>query len=178
MKKIEAYIKPFKLDEVKEALMEVGVGGMSVIEVKGFGRQRGHKELYRGSEYKVDFLPKIRVEVVVEGRGRRARRQGDHRFGADRADRRRQDLHIERRGRDQGQNRGERRGGPLDPMEELYLGIETSCDDTSCAIYSPEARRSSSTARRRSSITRNTAASFPRSPRAPTCARCFPSTRR
>jgi nitrogen regulatory protein P-II 1 len=66
MKKIEAYIKPFKLDEVKEALMEVGIGGMSVTEVKGFGRQRGHKELYRGSEYKVDFLPKIRVEVVVK----------------------------------------------------------------------------------------------------------------
>lgn len=65
MKKIEAYIKPFKLDEVKEALMEVGIGGMSVIEVKGFGRQRGHKELYRGSEYKVDFLPKLRVEVVA-----------------------------------------------------------------------------------------------------------------
>jgi len=65
MKKIEAYIKPFKLDEVKEALMEAGIGGMSVIEVKGFGRQRGHKELYRGSEYKVDFLPKIRVEVVA-----------------------------------------------------------------------------------------------------------------
>lgn len=65
MKKVEAYIKPFKLDEVKEALMEVGVGGMSVSEVKGFGRQRGHKELYRGSEYKVDFLPKILVTVVV-----------------------------------------------------------------------------------------------------------------
>ena len=65
MKKIEAYIKPFKLDEVKEALMEAGIGGISVIEVKGFGRQRGHKELYRGSEYKVDFLPKIRVEVVA-----------------------------------------------------------------------------------------------------------------
>ncbi len=65
MKKIEAYIKPFKLDEVKEALMEIGVGGMSVIEVKGFGRQKGHKELYRGSEYKVDFLPKLKIEVVV-----------------------------------------------------------------------------------------------------------------
>lgn len=65
MKKIEAYIKPFKLDEVKEALMEIGVGGMSIIEVKGFGRQKGHKELYRGSEYKVDFLPKLKIEVVV-----------------------------------------------------------------------------------------------------------------
>jgi nitrogen regulatory protein P-II 1 len=65
MKKIEAYIKPFKLDEVKEALMEVGIGGMSVLEVRGFGRQRGHTELYRGSEYKVDFLPKLRIEVVA-----------------------------------------------------------------------------------------------------------------
>ena len=66
MKKIEAYIKPFKLDEVKEALMEVGIGGMSVIEVRGFGRQRGHTELYRGSEYKVDFIPKLRVEIVAK----------------------------------------------------------------------------------------------------------------
>ncbi len=66
MKKIEAYIKPFKLDEVKEALMEAGAGGMNVTEVKGFGRQKGHTELYRGSEYKVDFLPKIRVDVVVK----------------------------------------------------------------------------------------------------------------
>jgi nitrogen regulatory protein P-II 1 len=65
MKKIEAYIKPFKIDEVKEALMEIGVGGMSVTEVKGFGRQKGHTELYRGSEYQVDFLPKVKVEVVV-----------------------------------------------------------------------------------------------------------------
>ena len=65
MKKIEAYIKPFKLDEVKEALMELGVGGMSVSEVKGFGRQKGHTELYRGSEYQVDFLPKVKIEVVV-----------------------------------------------------------------------------------------------------------------
>jgi nitrogen regulatory protein P-II 1 len=65
MKKIEAYIKPFKLDEVKEALMEVGVGGITVIEVKGFGRQKGHTELYRGSEYQVDFLPKIKIELVV-----------------------------------------------------------------------------------------------------------------
>ncbi len=65
MKRIEAYIKPFKLDEVKEALMEIGVGGMSVSEVKGFGRQKGHTELYRGSEYQVDFLPKVKIEVVV-----------------------------------------------------------------------------------------------------------------
>jgi len=65
MKKIEAIIKPFKLDEVREALSELGVSGLTVIEVKGFGRQKGHTELYRGAEYVVDFLPKIKVEVVV-----------------------------------------------------------------------------------------------------------------
>ena len=65
MKKIEAIIKPFKLDEVREALSEVGITGLTVTEVKGFGRQKGHTELYRGAEYVVDFLPKIKVEVVV-----------------------------------------------------------------------------------------------------------------
>ena len=66
MKKIEAIIKPFKLDEVKEALHEVGVSGITVTEAKGFGRQKGHTELYRGAEYVVDFLPKVRLEVVVD----------------------------------------------------------------------------------------------------------------
>jgi len=65
MKKIEAIVKPFKLDEVREALSEVGITGLTVTEVKGFGRQKGHTELYRGAEYVVDFLPKIKVEVVV-----------------------------------------------------------------------------------------------------------------
>ena len=65
MKKIEAIIKPFKLDEVKEALQEVGVQGITVTEAKGFGRQKGHTELYRGAEYVVDFLPKVKIEVVV-----------------------------------------------------------------------------------------------------------------
>ena len=66
MKKIEAIIKPFKLDEVKEALQEAGIQGLSVIEVKGFGRQKGHTELYRGAEYIVDFLPKVKIEVVLD----------------------------------------------------------------------------------------------------------------
>mgnify|MGYP001178646635 FL=1 len=66
MKKIEAIIKPFKLDEVKEALQELGIQGLSVTEVKGFGRQKGHTELYRGAEYVVDFLPKIKIELVIE----------------------------------------------------------------------------------------------------------------
>ena len=66
MKKIEAIIKPFKLDEVKEALQDVGIQGLSVVEVKGFGRQKGHTELYRGAEYVVDFLPKVKIEVVLD----------------------------------------------------------------------------------------------------------------
>ena len=66
MKKIEAIIKPFKLDEVKEALQEVGIQGITVLEAKGFGRQKGHTELYRGAEYVVDFLPKVKLEVVLE----------------------------------------------------------------------------------------------------------------
>jgi len=66
VKKVEAVIKPFKLDEVKEALQEIGLQGLSVLEAKGFGRQKGHTELYRGAEYVVDFLPKVKIEVVVE----------------------------------------------------------------------------------------------------------------
>ena len=66
MKKIEAIIKPFKLDEVKEALHEIGLQGMTVTEAKGFGRQKGHTELYRGAEYVVDFLPKIKLEIVID----------------------------------------------------------------------------------------------------------------
>ena len=69
MKKIEAIIKPFKLDEVREALSEVGVSGLTVTEVKGFGRQKGHTELYRGAEYVVDFLPKVKIELVVADSG-------------------------------------------------------------------------------------------------------------
>ncbi len=66
MKKIEAIIKPFKLDEVKEALNSIGIQGMTVTEVKGFGRQKGHKEIYRGAEYVIDFVPKIRIDIVVD----------------------------------------------------------------------------------------------------------------
>lgn len=66
MKKIEAVVKPFKLDEVKEGLTQIGVKGMTVTEVKGFGRQKGHTEIYRGSEYTVDFMPKVKLEVLVE----------------------------------------------------------------------------------------------------------------
>ncbi|PVZ63537.1 nitrogen regulatory protein P-II [Pelagibaculum spongiae] len=65
MKKVEAIIKPFKLDDVREALSELGINGMTVVEVKGFGRQKGHTELYRGAEYMVDFLPKVKIEVII-----------------------------------------------------------------------------------------------------------------
>ncbi len=66
MKKIEIIIKPFKLDDVQEAVLQLGVGGMNVSEIKGFGRQKGHKEIYRGAEYVVDFVPKIKIEIVVQ----------------------------------------------------------------------------------------------------------------
>ena len=66
MKKIEAIIKPFKLDDVKEALNEIGITGMTISEVKGYGRQKGHKEIYRGAEYVVDFIPKVKIEIVIE----------------------------------------------------------------------------------------------------------------
>ena len=92
MKKVEAIIKPFKLDEVREALSEIGVTGLTVTEVKGFGRQKGHTELYRGAEYVVDFLPKVKVEVDRRRRAGRPRDRGDRQGGAHRQDRRRQDL--------------------------------------------------------------------------------------
>ncbi|MCL1092037.1 nitrogen regulatory protein P-II [Shewanella profunda] len=66
MKKVEAIIKPFKLDDVRESLAEIGITGMTVLEVKGFGRQKGHTELYRGAEYMVDFLPKVKIELVIQ----------------------------------------------------------------------------------------------------------------
>ena len=94
MKKIEAIIKPFKLDEVKEALQEIGLQGITVLEAKGFGRQKGHTELYRGAEYVVDFLPKVKIEVVLArrdaGQGRRSHPEGRK----DRPHRRRQDIHF------------------------------------------------------------------------------------
>ena len=92
MKKIEAIIKPFKLEEVKDALSEIGIEGMTVSEVKGFGRQKGHTEIYRGSEYTVDFLPKIKIELVVKD-GQTDAGGGRHRqIRQDRQDRRRQGV--------------------------------------------------------------------------------------
>ena len=98
MKKIEAIIKPFKLDEVKEALQEIGLQGITVIEAKGFGRQKGHTELYRGAEYVVDFLPKVKIEVVLGDEMLRQGARGHPEGGQDRPHRRRQDFHLDDRG--------------------------------------------------------------------------------
>ena len=92
MKKIEAIIKPFKLDDAKEALSEIGIQGLTVSEVKGFGRQKGHTELYRGAEYVVDFLPKVKIEVVVSDDLAEKVVLALQRGLPDRQDRRRQDL--------------------------------------------------------------------------------------
>ena len=94
MKKIEAIIKPFKLDEVKEALQEAGIQGITVLEAKGFGRQKGHTELYRGAEYVVDFLPKVKIEVVVSDDNLASGDRGDSRRGPNGPDRRWQDICI------------------------------------------------------------------------------------
>ena len=92
MKIVMAIIKPFKLDEVRDALTAIGVHGMTVTEVKGYGRQKGHTEIYRGTEYAVSFLPKIKIEVAVADRPGRQDHRGHHRRRQDRPDRRRQDL--------------------------------------------------------------------------------------
>jgi nitrogen regulatory protein P-II 1 len=93
MKQITAIVKPFKLEDVREALAECGVSGLTVTEVKGFGRQKGHTELYRGAEYVVDFLPKVKVEVVVKDDDVERCVDGDRQGRTHRQDRRRQDLH-------------------------------------------------------------------------------------
>jgi nitrogen regulatory protein PII len=113
MKKIEAIIKPFKLDEVKEALQDMGVQGMTVLEAKGYGRQKGHTELYRGAEYVVDFLPKIKVEVVVEDSQLEPALEAITPRRPDRAHRRRQDFRFGDRGSDPHPNRRKRPGRRL-----------------------------------------------------------------
>ena len=113
MKKIEAIIKPFKLEEVKDALGEIGIEGMTVSEVKGFGRQKGHTEIYRGSEYTVDFLPKIKIEMVVADDQAGERRRRHHQSGQDRQDRRRKSFRFERRGGRPHPHRRKRRSGRL-----------------------------------------------------------------
>ena len=100
MKKVEAIIKPFKLDEVKEALSAIGVQGLTVSEIKGFGRQKGHTELYRGAEYVVDFLPKVKLEIIAPDEQSDRHRRRDREVRQDRPDRRWQDLRAADRGSD------------------------------------------------------------------------------
>ena len=113
MKLVTAIIKPFKLEEVREALTDLGLQGMTVTEVKGYGRQKGHTEIYRGAEYAVSFLPKVKIEVVVADAQRRHRRRGHRPRGQDRPDRRRQDLRIGRRAGGAHPHRRDRRRRPL-----------------------------------------------------------------
>ena len=127
MKIVMAIIKPFKLDEVRDALTAVGVQGLTVTEVKGYGRQKGHTEIYRGTEYAVSFLPKIKIEVAVAGRSGRQGRRGDHRGRQDRPDRRRQDLRLRHRSRRAHPHRRDRRrralvhgGQPIEPEPCLH----------------------------------------------------------
>ena len=100
MKKIEAIINPFKFDDVKEALSDVGIQGLTVHEVRGAGRQKGHKEIYRGAEYTIDFVPKVMIEMIVDDQEVRLGCRGHSEGGAERQDRRRQDLRLpdQRRG--------------------------------------------------------------------------------
>ena len=100
MKKIEAIVKPFKLDDVKKALGDLNIEGMTVSEVKGFGRQKGHSEIYRGAEYMVDFLPKVKIEIVTTDEMTPEDRRRHHGSGQDGKDRRRQDIHSPGRRRD------------------------------------------------------------------------------
>ena len=96
MKKIEAIIRHFKLEDVKNALVEKGISGMTITEVRGFGRQKGHTEMYRGTEYRVDFVPKVKVEVVVDDAQAADGARHDRQSGANRPDRRRKDLRLRR----------------------------------------------------------------------------------
>ena len=97
MKKIEAIVQPFKLEEVKEASKAIGIDGMTITEVRGHGRQKGHKEVYRGQEYNVDLLPKVKIEMVVPDIASGGSDSHSRRSGAHRQYRRRQDLHLRRR---------------------------------------------------------------------------------
>ncbi len=125
MKKIEAIIKPFKLEEVKDALAELGIEGMTVSEVKGFGRQKGHTEIYRGSEYTVDFLPKIKIEVVLADDLAGSRHVRDHQGRQDRQDRRRQSVCVFHRGRHPHPHRGNRRARRLRTVRaDLFDGTQ------------------------------------------------------
>ena len=119
MKIVMAIIKPFKLDEVRDALTAIGVHGLTVTEVKGYGRQKGHTEIYRGTEYAVNFLPKIKIEVAVATDQVDKVVERHHRRRQDRPDRRRQNLRLRPRPRRAHPHRRNRRRGALDPAHQL-----------------------------------------------------------
>ena len=124
MKLVTAIIKPFKIDEVRDALLKIGVHGMTVTEVKGYGRQKGHTEIYRGAEYAVNFLPKMRIEVAVASEQVDQVVVGHERSGEDRQDRRRQDLcHPDR----PGSTHPDRRDRCRCPLKRVFCGFLLPC---------------------------------------------------
>ena len=125
MKLIIAIIKPFKLDAVRDALTGIGVQGLTVTEVKGYGRQKGHTEIYRGAEYAVSFLPKLKIEVAVAAVGGRPRRRSHRGGGQDRPDRRRQDLRPRSGQRHAHPHRRDQRRRPLTPKFWSMIALGT-----------------------------------------------------
>ena len=123
MKKVEAIIKPFKLDEVKDALNEIGIQGMTVTEVKGFGRQKGHTELYRSAEYVVDFIPKIKIEVVTSDSLAQKVVAVLEKNSEDRQDRRRKDIRLSCRECGKDKNRRARRSSGLKTVSVTVFGV-------------------------------------------------------
>ena len=125
MKIIMAIIKPFKLDEVRDALTKIGVQGLTVTEVKGYGRQKGHTEIYRGAEYAVSFLPKIKIEIAVPSDQVEQGHRNDQRRRENRTDRRRQDFRVRSRSRSAYPHRRNRRRGALrNATKEQHQGQE------------------------------------------------------
>ena len=127
LRKLEAIIKPFKLEEVKEALTELGIEGLTVSEVKGFGRQKGHTEIYRGSEYTVDFLPKVKIEVVLREDLVQRAIETRPESRQNRQDRRRENLHSSHRGSRPHSHRGTGRKGGLVSLPRGAAALQNSC---------------------------------------------------
>ena len=138
MKKIEAIIKPFKLDEVKEALQEVGLQGITVTEAKGFGRQKGHTELYRGAEYVVDFLPKVKIEIVLGDDMVEKAVEAIQSRRPNRADRRRQNFRLEQSRKPSVSGRGNPGLMPSEPLVRALAG--TCITRTASSIVSVDRR--------------------------------------
>ncbi len=139
MKLIIAVIKPFKLDDVRETLNRLGVSGMTVSEVKGYGRQKGHTEIYRGAEYVVNFLPKVRIEVAVPAEQRRQGGRSPHRGGAHRPDRRRQDFRPSDRARGAHPHRRDRQRRALNAASRFENSISRGQPHDRTGIAAPAA---------------------------------------